>query len=158
MRSPRGTTTSRTTASTAPSNVSLWVPLDPVPRAAGVEFVVGSHLWNRRFVPRKFIDASAYAAEANGFELVPDIDADRDRHEIVSFDVEPGDVIAFHYRTLHSAPGTAGRTTTRRRAVSFRYVGSDARFATRPWKVSPPYDPFTAGQPLDDERFPLLSS
>ena len=90
------------------TNVSLWVPLDPVPRAAGVEFIVGSHLWGRRFVPRKFVDQSAYTTEASAFELVPDIDAMRDQHEIVSFDMEPGDVIAFHYRTLHSTPGTAG--------------------------------------------------
>jgi ectoine hydroxylase-related dioxygenase (phytanoyl-CoA dioxygenase family) len=140
------------------SNVSLWVPLDPVPKAAGVEFLVGSHRWDRLFVPRKFIDHTPYAAEANGFELVPDIDAERHGHEIVSFDMEPGDVIAFSYRTLHSAPGTAGRTTGRRRAVSFRYVGADARFATRPWPHSPPYAPITAGAPLDQERFPLLSA
>ena len=81
----------------------------------------------------------------------------RDQHEIVSFDMQPGDVIAFHYRTLHSAPGTAGRTTSRRRAVSFRYLGSDARFATRPWLHSPPYEPIAPGQPLDDARFPLIT-
>ena len=103
------------------SNVSLWVSLDPVPRQAGVEFIVGSHLWGRRFVPRKFVDHTSYVDGASGFELVPDIEPVRDQHEIVSFDVEPGDVIAFHYRTLHSAPGTLGRTTTRRRAASFRY-------------------------------------
>lgn len=138
------------------SNVSLWVPLDPVPKAAGVEFVIGSHLWGRRFVPRKFVDQSAYSDGVNGFELVPDIEAERDQHQIVSFDMQPGDVLAFHYRTLHSAPGTAGRTTTRRRAVSFRYLGSDARFATRPWLHSPPYESIEPGQPLDDERFPLV--
>ena len=140
------------------SNVSLWVSLDPVPRQAGVEFIVGSHLWGRRFVPRKFVDQTSYVDDANGFELVPDIDPVRDQHEVVSFDVEPGDVIAFHYRTLHGAPGTAGRMTDRRRAVSFRYLGSDARFATRPWLHSPPYDPITPGEPLDDERFPLVSA
>jgi ectoine hydroxylase-related dioxygenase (phytanoyl-CoA dioxygenase family) len=140
------------------SNVSLWVPLDAVPHQAGVEFVVGSHRWDRRFVPRKFVDHSAFVADANGFELVPDIDAARDQYEIVSFDVGPGDVIAFHYRTLHSAPGTAGLMTARRRAVSFRYLGSDARFATRPWLHSPPYDPIVPGQPLDNERFPLVSA
>ncbi len=137
------------------SNVSLWVPLDPVPRVVGVEFIVGSHQWGRRFVPRKFVDQSSYVDNASDFELVPDIDAVRDQHEIVSFDMQPGDVIAFHYRTLHSAPGTAGRTDTRRRAVSFRYLGSDARFATRPWLHSPPFEQITPGQPLDDERFPL---
>ncbi|MEO7369218.1 MAG: phytanoyl-CoA dioxygenase family protein [Ilumatobacteraceae bacterium] len=140
------------------TNVSLWVSLDPVPRRAGVEFIVGSHLWGRRFVPRKFVDHTAFVADARGFEMVPDIEADRDQHEIVSYDIEPGDVIAFHYRTLHSAPGTAGLTTTRRRAVSFRYLGSDARFATRPWLHSPPYDPITPGDPLDDERFPLVTA
>ena len=139
------------------ANVSLWVPLDPVPQAAAVEFIVGSHLWGRRFVPRKFVDQSSYVDNAADFELVPDIDAVRDQHEIVSFDTEPGDVIAFHYRTLHSAPGTAGRTATRRRAVSFRYLGGDARFATRPWLHSPPYEPIAPGEPLDDARFPLVS-
>ena len=138
------------------ANVSLWVSLDPVPREAGVEFIVGSHRWGRRFVPRKFVDHDSYVDGASGFDLVPDIDAARGQHEIVSFAIEPGDVIAFHYRTLHSAPGTAGLMPTRRRAVSFRYLGSDARFATRPWLHSPPYDPITPGQPLDDERFPLV--
>ena len=139
------------------SNVSLWVPLDPVPKAAGVEFIVGSHRWGRLFVPRKFVDQTAYVDGAANFELVPDIDTERDRHEIVSFDMQPGDVLAFHYRTVHSAPGTAGRTTGRRRAVSFRYLGSDARFATRPWLHSPPYEPIAPGEPLDDERFPLAA-
>ena len=100
----------------------------------------------------------AFIEGATGFELVPDIDAVRDQHEIVSFDIEPGDVIAFHYRTLHSAPGTAGRTSSRRRAVSFRYLGGDARFATRPWLHSPPYEPITPGEPLDDERFPRVTA
>jgi len=139
------------------ANVSLWVPLDPVPGAAGVEFIVGSHLWNRRFVPRKFVDHTAYVVGADDFELVPDLDGERSEHTIVSFDLQPGDVLAFHYRTLHCAPGTAGRTTTRRRAVSFRYVGADARFATRPWLHSPPFEPIAPGQPLDDERFPLAA-
>jgi ectoine hydroxylase-related dioxygenase (phytanoyl-CoA dioxygenase family) len=139
------------------TNVSLWVPLDPVPKSAGVEFIVGSHLWGRRFVPRKFVDQNPYVDEVSDFELVPDIEAVRDQHEIVSFDMQPGDVIAFHYRTLHSAPGTAGRTAHRRRAVSFRYLGADARFATRPWLHSPPYEPIAPGQPLDNERFPLVS-
>lgn len=135
-------------------NVSLWVSLDPVPAAAGLTFVAGSHDWGRSFVPRKFLDYSPYAAADNGYELVPDIDNEIG-HSLISFDVEPGDVIAFRFRTLHSAPGTAGLTSNRRRAVSFRYLGSDAVFATRPWLHSPPYDNVVPGQPLDDARFPL---
>jgi ectoine hydroxylase-related dioxygenase (phytanoyl-CoA dioxygenase family) len=86
-------------------NVSLWISLDPVPKAAGVEFVVGSHLWGRRFVPRRFVDSVAYAAADSGFELVPDIDANRDEHEIVSFDIEPGDVLAFQFSNTARSAG-----------------------------------------------------
>jgi ectoine hydroxylase-related dioxygenase (phytanoyl-CoA dioxygenase family) len=137
-------------------NVSLWVPLDPVPEEAGLEFVAGSHRWGRRFVPRKFVDHQPYATADDGYELVPDIDAQRASLRILRFDVVPGDVIAFHFRTLHAAPGTAGRTRHRRRAVSFRYVGDDARFATRPWLHSPPFDDVRLGEHLDDARFPVV--
>ncbi len=139
-------------------NVSLWITLDPVPAAAGVEFLTGSHRWNRQFVPRTFVDSAAYAPAAPGYEYVPDIDAEREQHRFVRFDVEPGDAIAFSYRTLHAAPGTAGLTTARRRAVSMRYVGDDAVFALRPWKHSPPFEPLdlVVGGPLDDERFPAI--
>ena len=140
-------------------NVSLWISLDPVPAEAGVQFLLGSHLWGRRFVPRKFVDATPYADATQGFELVPNIDSERSQHSLASFDIEPGDVLAFHFRTLHCAPGTAGRTPYRRRALSLRYVGDDATFALRPWLHSPPFtaDDMTVGGPLDDSRFPLVS-
>jgi len=124
---------------------------------AGLEFVAGSHRWGRRFVPRKFVDHQPYAAADARYELVPDIDARRDEHRIIRFDVAPGDVLAFHFRTLHAAPGTAGRTVHRRRAVSFRYVGDDPRFVTRPWLQSPPFDDVRPGEALDDGRFPVVA-
>ncbi|MGB3734644.1 MAG: phytanoyl-CoA dioxygenase family protein [Ilumatobacter sp.] len=139
-------------------NVSLWVALDPVPASAGMRFLAGSHRWDRWFVPRKFIDHTPYSAADEGFELVPDVDAMiADGADVVGFDVEPGDVVAFHYRTLHDAPGNT--MTSRRRAVSYRWIGDDATFATRPWEVSPPYeaDGLQVGGALgDDPRFPLV--
>ncbi len=141
-------------------NVSFWISLDAVPAEAGVEFLAGSHRWDRRFIPRKFADSNAYVEADNGFERVPDVDGERDRHEIFRFDIQPGDVIAFSYRTLHAAPGTAGRTANRRRAVSMRYIGDDAVFALRPWLHSPPFEQrdLVVGQPLDDPRFPLIAA
>jgi ectoine hydroxylase-related dioxygenase (phytanoyl-CoA dioxygenase family) len=138
-------------------SVSFWVALDPVPASAGVEFVAGSHRWGRWFVPRKFVDHTPYAEADTRFELVPDVDAARADLRIVSFDIEPGDVVAFHFRTLHGAPGTEG-LATRRRVVSFRWIGDDATFALRPWLHSPPFEPrdLIEGGPLDDERFPLV--
>ena len=142
-------------------NVSLWVALDAVPAGSGMRFLAGSHRWNRWFVPRRFVDHAAYAEPGGGFELVPDVDSDIDvgRHRVVAFDVEPGDVVAFHFRTLHDAPGN--ELTSRRRAVSFRWLGGDATFATRPWEVSPPFDAdgLAPGDDLgDDPRFPVIAA
>jgi ectoine hydroxylase-related dioxygenase (phytanoyl-CoA dioxygenase family) len=141
-------------------NVSLWVALDPVPATSGMRFLAGSHRWDRWFVPRKFVDHTPYAEAPSGYELVPDVDAEiaAGQHEVLSWDVEPGDVVAFHFRTLHDAPGN--NLPSRRRAVSFRWLGDDATFATRPWQVSPPYEPagLTVGGSLDgDRRFPLVT-
>ncbi len=142
-------------------NVSMWIALDPVPEDRAMRFLVGSHRWNRWFIPRKFIDHTPYADESDRYELLPDIDAliaaDPDAHRVISFDTEPGDVIVFHYRTLHDAPGNPS-ATDRRRAVSLRWVGDDARWAERPWQVSPPFEPegLRVGDRLDDARFPVV--
>jgi ectoine hydroxylase-related dioxygenase (phytanoyl-CoA dioxygenase family) len=138
-------------------NVSMWVALDPVTEGSGPRFIAGSHRWGRQFVPRRFIDHTPYAVDAAGYEVVPDLDAEIDRHRVLSWAVEPGDIIAFHFRTLHDAP--ANTTATRRRAVSLRWVGDDATFALRPWEHSPPFEPdgLVPGGPLDDDRFPLVT-
>jgi len=74
---------------------SIWLPLDPVPRSACPEFVAGSHRWGKRFVPRMFIDHGAYGSVPQGYERVPDIDAERDRHTLLAWDLSPGDCIVF---------------------------------------------------------------
>jgi len=126
-------------------NVSMWISLDPVPATSGLRFLAGSHRWDRWFVPRRFVDHVPYIDPADQpaggprFELIPDFDAELDAHEVLSFDLEPGDVLAFHFRTVHDAAGND--LPSRRRAVSLRWLGDDARFATRPWQVSPPLSP-----------------
>ena len=139
-------------------NVSIWVPLDPAPASVALRCMRGSHVIPRRFIPNRFVDDSPYVAAAAGFELFPTLEELEALGEIVVCDVIPGDAIAFHYRTLHSAPGTTGHPH-RRRVVSFRYVGDDVRWITRPWKTSPPFEPngLNDGDVLDDERFPVIA-
>lgn len=139
-------------------NVSLWVPLDPVPETIALRCIRGSHLVPRRFIPNRFVDDSPYVAQAAGFELFPTADELESLGESVVCTAQPGDVVAFHFRTLHSAPGTIDHPL-RRRIVSFRYVGDDARWITRPWKTSPPFEPqgLTDGDVLDDARFPRVT-
>jgi ectoine hydroxylase-related dioxygenase (phytanoyl-CoA dioxygenase family) len=99
-------------------NVSLWIPLDPVPREGAIEFIRGSHKWGRWFTPTKFSGVN-YERNDDEFVDLPNIESERDKYDIVSFGLKPGDCAAFHFRTVHGAPGNAS-TDTRRRAISFR--------------------------------------
>jgi ectoine hydroxylase-related dioxygenase (phytanoyl-CoA dioxygenase family) len=137
--------------------VSIWLPLDAVPRSVSPEFVAGSHRWGKLFTPRKFVDHRPYEGSLSAFEPVPDIDAARQEHEILSWDLEPGDCIVFHMKTLHGAPGTAEHRS-RRRAFSTRWLGDDAVFATRPFPTSPPFPELNLkpGEPMEHELFPVV--
>ena len=136
---------------------SIWLPLDPIPKSACPEFIAGSHRFGKRYVPRFFVNHEKYAQAQEQYELVPDIDNQRNQYRILAWDLEPGDCIAFHMLTLHDAPGTIG-IATRRRAFTTRWLGDDAVFATRPWKTSPPFPnlELKPGEPMDDPLFPLV--
>ncbi len=138
---------------------SIWLPLDPVPRAACPEFVAGSHLSDTLYYPRLFISHKNYAHSVAGFDSIPDIDAQRNQYRILSWDLELGDCIVFHMRTIHGAPATAG-LKTRRRGFSTRWLGDDARFAERPWRTSPPYPEVALrpGDRMDHPSFPVAWS
>lgn len=141
------------------NNVSLWVPLDPIPEKIALRAITGSHRWGTKFIPRKFVDQSAYVESASDYESLPDSASLDAADNIESFAAMPGDVVAFHFRTLHSAPATTNYDN-RRRVVSFRYVDSDATWSTRPWKTSPPLEPraLKVGEILNDDRFPLIKT
>lgn len=136
---------------------SLWIPLDPVPKDVCVEFVAGSHRWGRWFRPRKF-NGVAYDHTSDSLEDMPDINAHRGDYRLLSWDLEPGDAIAFHFLTVHGAPGNL--STNRRRAFAARWLGDDAVYARRSGEISPPFPGLDArlrpGEPLAAEEFPLV--
>ncbi|MDH3375866.1 MAG: phytanoyl-CoA dioxygenase family protein [Gammaproteobacteria bacterium] len=136
---------------------SIWLPLDVVPKSACPEFVAGSHADGRRYYPRLFINHENYSDGVEGFEMIPDIDTHRDDYDILSWDLEAGDCIVFHMRTIHGAPATAG-LKSRRRGFSTRWLGDDARFAVRPWQTSPPYREvdLKPGDAMDHPSFPVV--
>ncbi len=137
---------------------SLWLPLDPVPRAICLESVAGSHTWGKLFRPRRF-DGTAYDHTTDDLHEMPDISASRGEYRIVSWDLEPGDCIAFNFMTVHGAPGN--RTATGRRAFSTRWFGEDAIYADRGGATSPPYPHLAkrlrAGDPLPLDEFPVIA-
>ncbi len=135
---------------------SLWVPLDPVGADTCPEFAAGSHRWGAWYTPRRFVDHGDHPSEDPNFRPVPDIAADRGSFSLLSWDLSPGDCIAFHALTLHGAPGNAG--SSRRRAFAVRFTGDDARYALRPGFMSPPPQPGAPdpGEPMGGNLYPLL--
>jgi hypothetical protein len=136
-------------------NVSMWMPVDPVPRESTLEFVAGTHLgpW---LMPRTFKDAQAKWFPEGSLADLPDIEADRDAFPIIGWEVEPGDAVFFHMLTVHGAAGS----TARRRVFSVRFLGDDMVHAPRHWRTSPEFeglvDELPAGAPLDHRLFPML--
>lgn len=134
---------------------SVWIPLDRVTLESGaLEYVAGSHRWNRWFRPVGFESGSHQATQR--FEPMPDIEAERAHHRIVHFDMDPGDALFHHLLMLHGAPGNS-MSGQRRRAIAYRYAGDDARYAVRDVGPKPVWDPgLSHGEPFGCELFPQV--
>ncbi|MEZ5776265.1 MAG: phytanoyl-CoA dioxygenase family protein [Hyphomicrobiaceae bacterium] len=136
-------------------SVSFWIPLDPVPRETTLECVPGSHRWGVDHRPKRFDGSDLYAGDTA--KELPDIEAERDRYGILGWAMQPGDAVAFNFRTVHGAPANTGQAS-RRRVFSARFVGDDAVFVDRKGKGSPPLEHLTlrTGEPLDGPDFPVV--
>ena len=133
---------------------SVWLTLDDVDAANGpLEFLAGSHRWNRRFQAMDFKFTQTHSEE---LEPMPDIDADRAGYKVLSWDMKAGDCIVFHGLAVHGAPGnlTSGR---RRRALSTRWLGDDIVYRPHPRVTQPIRDPgLEAGAVVDSDLFPVV--
>jgi ectoine hydroxylase-related dioxygenase (phytanoyl-CoA dioxygenase family) len=138
---------------------TTWCPLDPVtPETGAVRYARGSHRWDTTYRPNLFVTDEPIPG-TEGLR-VPDVDAlaATGECEIVTFAIAPGDVVVHHARTLHAAGGNSS-ATTRRRAISVRYCGDDARTLLRTGAPTKAHQlgwtdgtPFAALDPVDHPR------
>jgi ectoine hydroxylase-related dioxygenase (phytanoyl-CoA dioxygenase family) len=136
-------------------SVSFWTPLDSVSRSVTLECVAGSHRWTAAgFRPVRFDGTPLFENES--FEDMPDIESRREQLPIRGWDMEPGDAVAFDFRTIHGAP--ANTSPSMRRVFSTRWVGADARFVRRGKAGSPPFPDLRLedGAPFDAPEFPVI--
>lgn len=144
----------------AAKTVSLWIPVDPVSVETSLRVIAGSHRWETDVLPVSWADDSAFydgtSADGETYRSVPDPDTDPEGHEIVAWDLEPGDLVAFDFRAVHGARGNVG--SARRRVLSLRFVGDEARFVQRPGRTSPPFPGhgMSPGDPLRTDWFPRV--
>ena len=138
---------------------SIWLALTPVTvEGSGMEFIRGSHFDDIYYLPEVFGGADnksgQWANEQQGV-AVPDIDANREDYDIVSFDMAPGDALIFSAWILHGARGNSSSTQDRV-ALSTRWLGDDVLWDPREG-VDPTVDPAQVlvdpGMPPRDNSF-----
>jgi ectoine hydroxylase-related dioxygenase (phytanoyl-CoA dioxygenase family) len=147
--------------------ISIWVPFDRVTRDNSVvQYVKGSHRWGRMFEPVSFSQENVPRDKrvgSAGYERIVDPDVVVKENEILSWELDPGDVLVHHPLTLHFA--TPNLTANEnRRAIALRYVGPNSRFIDRPGNFmrtsnpSPfwPTGPIISGAAVDGPDYPLV--
>ena len=136
---------------------SVWIALDQINRSNGaVEFIAGSHRWGVNYRPTPFRKGHEIKFTSSDLQQIPDIDADRRKYDIRWWEMEPGDCLVFHAMIVHGAPGN-DTTGARRRGLSLRYTGDDARYDPRPGAFQFPHTPdLVAGAPMTCDLFPRV--
>jgi ectoine hydroxylase-related dioxygenase (phytanoyl-CoA dioxygenase family) len=128
--------------------IRLWFPCDYSPRAITVQVVRGSHRWNVVYNTlaeqpnNTMVVESGTQAARSGVgdpELppLPDVARYRDSFDILSWDVEPGDVLAFQGNMLHGTDGHPGHDRPRR-AFAVLLGGPNLRYHAPRGKAFPP--------------------
>lgn len=140
--------------------MTLWLALDDISVDSGpLEFIAGSHQWDRWFQP--FVAATDGSAESNyepepAFEPLPDFESQRGQHNILCWELQAGDAIAFHALTVHAAKPNVS-STRRRRGYAIRYTGANVTYhegpANNPRLINPDLQ---HGDQLDSAQYPVV--
>ncbi|MFK7730839.1 MAG: phytanoyl-CoA dioxygenase family protein [Pseudomonadales bacterium] len=123
---------------------TIWMPLVPVKKKSALAFVPGSHRIDSAFYQYNFgelnpdgktnVDQSNFAGLAD--TELPDIAANPESFGVVSWDMQPGDCVAFNGRTLHGGSGQLDEGSDLRVFTS-KWLGDDVRIKFRECGMDP---------------------
>ncbi len=129
---------------------SFWMTLDACgPDNGALRVARGSHRFVESFRP--VTPGWADSDERNDFDELPTIAND----EILSWEMQPGDIVLFHPKALHSAVYAGGKR--RRRAFVSRWLGDGVEY-TPQYAVLPLLwnHGLSAGDPIGGPLFPQV--
>ena len=122
---------------------TLWMPLVPVKQKNCLSFVPGSHLFKSVFNQKNFGELTGNPKDQVDFSKVadqefPDINADPERYGVVSWELHPGDCIAFNGRTMHGGSGKLDNDTSLK-VFTTKWMGDDVRIKFRNYGMDPDF-------------------
>ena len=120
---------------------SIWMPLVPVEKKSALEFVKGSHKWPQKYQQTNFGELSGDERDQVVFDEsetvpFPDVESNRDDYDILSWDMQPGDCVAFNARIIH---GGSGNLSPNRdlKVFNTQWLGDDVRIKFRKEGMDP---------------------
>jgi ectoine hydroxylase-related dioxygenase (phytanoyl-CoA dioxygenase family) len=124
--------------------IRLWFPCDYSPAGITVQVVRGSHRWNvvyssdvkTEMPPSRGVSADRPVVGDPWLPQPPDVARYRDSFDILSWEVAPGDVLAFQGNMLHGADGHPDYDRPRR-ALAVLLGGPQLRYHTPSGKAFP---------------------
>ena len=146
--------------------VSIWMPLVDVRKESALAFVPGSHLNGKKYKqqdfgelnPEKKRDVNRVIFD-NEWETLPDIDADRNKHNVISWEMKAGDCVAFNGRIIHGGGGKLAKGKDLR-VFNTQWLGDDVRVNFRSYGMDPDHSKkmkefgMTSGDRVDSRVYP----
>jgi len=122
---------------------TLWMPLVPVKQKNSLSFVPGSHLLKSVFNQYNFGNLTSNPKDQVDFSKIadqefPDINADPGGFGVVSWEMQPGDCVAFNGRTMHGGSGKLDDECDLR-VFTTKWLGDDARIKFRNCGMDPDF-------------------
>ena len=123
---------------------TLWMPLVPVKRENALAYVPGSHRLDSEFHQYNFgllnPDGKEEVDQVDFSRVTelefPDINADPERFGVVSWDMQPGDCVAFNSRIMHGGSGKLDEDRELR-VFTTKWLGDDVRIKFRECGMDP---------------------
>ena len=131
---------------------TLWMPLVTVKQKNALSFVPGSHRLNSVFNQYNFGALTRNPKDQVDFSDIaekefPDINADPKHFGVVSWNVQPGDCVAFNGRTMHGGSGKLDDGCGLR-VFTTKWLGDDVRIKFRDCGMDPDHSSLMIEQGL----------